>query len=240
MMASKENKETKTSLHFSRKKSEAKSGSFVIVKHKDPKLGKGKMKGKAAKGVIPDLPPRLQLTPHINQVFRFKAGSEGSVTPITVSNLISAMGVIASSTTSVHSVCDAVRVLSVTAFPPAGTASNSTVSLSWQGGSSGQMDDEFFDESIPEGITSTKSLKFVPPPKSLASFWIDSAQAADTVFDVDCPSGTILDVHLHGAFSVVFGNITTTVTGAEAGILYFLPLDGVGDTLVPTSLVSVA
>jgi len=232
-------------LQVSRKKLEDKKGGVRTFLREEKSelsrlLQKGKMKGKAVGGSIPDLPPRLQLTPHLNQVFRFKAGSEGSITPITVGNLISSMGAIASTTTSVHSVCSSVKVVSITAFPPAGTASNSTVTLSWQGGSSGQQDDELFDESIPEGITSTKSLKFVPPPKSLASFWIESTQASDEVFTVDCPSGTILDVHLMGAFSVAFAQVTTTVTSATVGVLYFLPLDGVGDTLPPSSLVSVA
>jgi hypothetical protein len=199
---------------------------------------KGKSKGIwGVGGVAPSLPPPLQVVPGISQKFRFKAVSNFAGA-ITVADLIGVMGVMAATTTSAYSIVSSIRVKSVTVFPPS-ESGVSTCFLAWLAGSSGQVKDEALDGSIPGGITSTRSLCFKPPAKTLAADWIESSKGTSDVFSLDVPSGSIIDVLLDGKFSFEFPSEEYTVSGATVGQLYYMGLDGVGAQVPPTTLTTI-
>jgi len=186
--------------------------------------------------VAPSLPPTLQLTPSVNQTFRFSVTSTG-VYPVTVGNLLAVCGNVASTVLLVKSVCASLKLNRVTMWPGTVTGGASVAQLWWNSGESGQVPDEFRDGSIPSGVTVTKALTFEPPAKSLASYWIGVVDSAAVVFTLEADAGAIVDVHITGRLCNVFSSFGTAVASATLGTFYYLSLDGpASNKIVPIGL----
>jgi len=93
----------------------------------------------------------------------------------------------------------------------------------WEAGTSDQVPDETRVQTLPEGVTVTRAVSFVPPPKSLASFWLSTAA---NVFGIRAPVGSVIDILVGFRLSNVFGAGPIVVASATAGNVYYLALDG--------------
>jgi hypothetical protein len=188
----------------------------VRVVQKRARMGKGR-----GVGSISSLPPQLEASVAVSHVYRFQP-TVGGLKPVTVGDLLGVCGGIATSTTSVTTWASSLKIAKVVIWPSEG----GNPMLQWSAGQSGQMPDSEKFESIPTGITVTKALVFKPPAKSLASFWITSADASATLFEIRGDSGSIIDLHISYRLSNIFAPLAITVSAATAGDVYYLALDG--------------
>jgi len=131
-----------------------------------------------------------------------------------------------------------VRLLSVEAWaPPASQGSSSTVSVFWStGNASFGSQREVSDSS--NSVSQPAHIVAGPPAQSAAAFWQEpNAYNANALFELDCPSGTIVDVVL----KLVAADGTTafeqSVSTAVANKVYYMALDAVANNhLKPVSL----
>ncbi len=184
------------------------------------------------------LPPTLNVSPTLKQVFRFKATASSGVA-VTVGTLFGALGGICTVANSkVQSWCSSARIKSVTLWPAPSTSTTPTPYLVWDAGQSGQIRDEQMDGSIPEGTAVTKALRFLPPAGSLCGFWISAADSSATLFAVQAVSGMIVDLAVDYTLASGLGPVAaSTVVSGTLGSVYYLALDGPSSNkLVPTTL----
>jgi len=182
------------------------------------------------------LPPKLALTPVVRKAFRFKA-TASSLTSVTVGSLLGVLGGVGTTVVAVKQIASAVKLMKVVVWPSPSTSSADTVLLNWAQGASGQDPDEVEDETLPEGVSITRSMSFVPPTRSLAGFWITSTDASSTVFQIQAPVGSVVDVSLHLCITDAFASSTVVVASAVIGTYYYLALDGpASNVYVPTGL----
>jgi hypothetical protein len=190
----------------------------------------GKKNGKFFKGSggsIPNLPPQLDATPAFRHVYRFQ-NSSSTPSAVTVLDLFGAAGTIGTVTNSTVTAWTSSLKLKKVVVWPSIISSSAPVptELTWGIGESGQVPDSAVIDSLPEGITSTKAMSFVPPQNSLASFWISEADSSAALFTITTSPGSIVDVHLSVRLSNVFPGSAVTVATAVVGTVYYLALDG--------------
>jgi len=127
----------------------------------------------------------------------------------------------------------------VTMFPPGDpTAGGPKIAqVSWATGESAQVPDELKLSVIPEGVTLSNSVRFKPPAKSLAGFWITTADAAADVMTITCPAGTIVDLQIAFRLSNALPQASVAIATGTVGVIYYLALDGPSsNSLVPVGL----
>jgi hypothetical protein len=212
---------------------------FVVVT--DPKestLGKNMnlIRGEMKKGVVGTLPPPLVIFPARNLKLQFTLSAGVTNKNITVGNILCSMGMIASTTTNAYSMHSAVRIKSVTFWPPAGPV---TSWLYWVG-SGGNIPDQAKAAGVPGGITSSAAVRFTPPKGSLASFWWDSVDSSTTLFQIDVAENAIVMVEGDFTTASELPTISYTSTGLTAGVVYYGFLDGHGGSVEPVGVVSAA
>jgi len=139
--------------------------------------------------------------------------------------ILSSLGVVGTSSTTVTQWATSFKILSVTVWPSGSSSSFTNARLDWLSGTSGQVPDESKDRSIPEGITMTGALVFKPPRQSLASFWLDNL-ADPLLFSISCAVGSIVDLRVSFRLSNVLVANVRAVTSAVPGTVYYLALDG--------------
>jgi hypothetical protein len=181
------------------------------------------------------LPPKLLVTPHFKQTFRF-VSSSASASNITLASLLGMCGTIGTVTNSkVAAWTASLRILKVTVWPPGGSGA-SDVALDWANGTSDQVPDNVEDASMPSGVTVSKAFVFTPPSRSLAGFWLNNVSSAVTIFNLYYPAGAIIDVHVDIRLGVVYEPLAITVATAVVGNVYYLALDGPSSNkLVPSN-----
>jgi hypothetical protein len=94
--------------------------------------------------------------------------------------------------------------------------------------------------TLPEGVTVTGALVFKPPAKSLAVDWITSAAASSSVFFVQSPIGSVIDVQIVARLSNVISPISVVVVAASPGAAYYLALDGAPGNYIPVGPLTVS
>jgi hypothetical protein len=195
-------------------------------------LKPGALRGKGQR--LPALlPPPLNTTPDVRHVFRF-VNTSASNQVISFDKVRGALGGIAVTSTSVQPWASSIRILRVTVWPAPNATAADTTELFWESGTSDQVPDETRVTTLPEGVTVTRPVTFVPPPMSLASFWLS---VAANIFAVRAPVGSVIDVHLGFRLSNVFGAGPIVVSSATPGNVYYLALDGPGsNTYVPVGV----
>lgn len=194
--------------------------------------------GRGAGGILPG---RLMTTVSVHHVYRFSVSTTGTY-QITVASLLGALGGITSIVNSkIISWASAVKIRKVTVWPSASSSAPVNVQLSWSAGQSGQVPDQAEDMSIPQGTTVSRALAFVPPPMTLAKFWIGDADVAANLFQVQVAAGSILDLDVDYRLSNIITPTFSTVTVATLGTVYYLALDGPGSNkIVPVGLPTTA
>jgi len=197
----------------------------------------GMLRGKASQAI--GLPPRIQLSPAVSHVFRFRSTS-ASPASITVADILGALGGICTVANSkVDTWASCFKIHKVTVWPSGSTSAPTLATLQWAQGESAQVPDEVYDEAIPEGITATKALVFAPPAKSLCGFWINSMDSAAAVFAITSSIGSIVDLQVSFRLVNAFAGVLATVAAGTLGTVYYLALDGPSsNTYVPVGMLS--
>jgi len=187
---------------------------------------------------LPAMPPELLTTPTFDQVLRFTANAS-SASSVGVGSLANACGGLAGGTTAFYPWSSSLRIKSVHVWPSAiAVASAAAVcSLKWAAAAaSGYTPEDLKDSSIPAGISITRPGKYGPPKGSLANNWLGQALQSDTIFTLQVPEGSVIDVHVlcrPNNTLTPFGS--SVVAGATAGLAYWGHLDGASANFPPLS-----
>jgi hypothetical protein len=191
-------------------------------------------------------PPALESVTSLKRWYRFTATNTNAATmPVTVGNLLSAMGCLAATTSSVVSMCSSVRIFGIRAWtsPEIATgAATTSLSVFWSNASDINSPDEEKVNSVIPFVTGMGYLSERPPKSSLSSFWWNSNTTSQQLFSLIVPPGSIIDVQLAGRLSNNFGTTATSVAAvASVGKAYYLPLDGVTNHfLQPVGLATIS
>lgn len=182
---------------------------------------------------LPGLPPELMTSPTFDQVLRFSnQASNPSFQPCTVGYLANACGGIAATTTLFYPWASSIRIKSIHIWPSATEVSGAVVpvatELRWAASAaSGYTPEDVKDSTLPGGITVTRPGKYGPPKGSLANEWLGTVLAADNLFSILSPAGTIVDVHVLVRMSNTLAPFPSAViVGGTAGLSYWGHMDG--------------
>lgn len=179
-----------------------------------------------AKAARHSLPPPLQTTPPRKMRLRF-ANTSATVASTTVGELLLACGGICTvANTTVVSMHASVRVKQIIVWPAASASAPDTPILFWGAGTTNQVMDGQKIESVPQGISVSAPVSFVPPAKSLASDWVSAGAASSVLFGYACPVGSIIDVMVEATLANLVTPVSGTVVAGTLGAVYYLPLDG--------------
>jgi len=181
-------------------------------------------------------PPQLRSNIVLAHRYRFTSTS-GTATAITVGSLFGAVGNMCTvANTQVQSLFQSLKVRSVSIWtPPAAQGSFATCSVEWLGGANSNTV-EVSDTS--NSVATPAHIMSAPPRLSLASFWNNSASAANVLMTIAAPSGSIIDVVLDLILSDdESANLVTAVAAGALGVIYYLSLDpNATHRYVPVSL----
>ena len=204
---------------------------------KSPLEGKrsGMMKG-VAKVTPKSLPPTVNFTPVVKQSLMFALTGSVAVENITVAMIAGACGGIATSSTVLQPWASCFRIRKITGWN-GGTSAGSALTpceVDWASGISSIDKDEVQGTAIPSGTTQTGAMVFVPPPKSLAGYWINSSVTSSlTVLTMTGQLGTVFVVDIEIVLAnnfVPFSSVT--IAGGVTGSVYWLALDRSGSNLI--------
>jgi hypothetical protein len=183
-----------------------------------------------------DLPP-LSARPRVTHTYRFAADNALSAVDITEKDLLAAMGSICTvGNTTLRSVFYSIKLHSVEMWSTAGTVGGiSSMTLEWGSDASVANTNLLItDASISSAYPCHIFAK--PPQGSFASFWMDATND-NIVFTVSTDSACVMDVNISGI--LLDGSVssaTVTVGTASLGVMYYPPLDGSTDKLLPVGL----
>jgi len=211
------------------KKGSETKDDLVIVKHpllaKERKTMGRRRKGVGSKVAVPNLPPTLSTVTTTDQTLRFvvTAGVSGQISN---TELLFAMGSMAITTTSVFTLHSTFRIRRITVWPAQNGSTASAPEVVWfGGGSSAVVKDNQHNSAIPEGVTMAGTpVTSVPPRDTFAGDW--QKAGSDALFEIsNLLDGSVVDVHVVGTIMNNIANASRNVTGATAGIIYWLGLD---------------
>jgi len=201
----------------------------------EAKMTESKMLGKPSKGL--SLPPMIDLTPVVKRhVFRYVSAS-GGVATVTYNSVIGACGGICTATNSIiRPWASSFKLHRVTIWPGVSTTGVETCNLEWASASNYEKD-AFKDRTVPQGVTSSSALSFVPPKESSAAFW--NTGGSNALCFITTSPGSVVDVELTFTISASQSNPTQTIATGVLSQPYYLYLDGsTAHTLKPSALQS--
>lgn len=181
-------------------------------------------------------PSQLRANIEVKHQYRFTSTS-GGVTVITDQLLLSAAGVMATTTTVGHSLFNAVKLQKVEIWtPPAAQGAAVTCSVLWPPGNNSPSR-EVSDTSV--SVTAPAHIVTTPPPNSLCGFWNSGAGA--TLFTIVAPPGSIIDVSMSLVMNdgAPANSQAATLVAATVGHVYYCSLDSnisAGSVYLPVSL----
>jgi hypothetical protein len=182
-----------------------------------------------------DIPSR-SVRPQITHTYRFASDSAVNQT-ITERDVLKAFGMMCTITnSSMKSIVSSARIHYVEVWVPVPTVGSiCSVNLNWSSDASvGNRDTTYSDASInpnrPAHIHAT------PPRGSAQSLWFNET-GDEILFQIITDSACILDIHMSGTLHDGTSDSSTyVVTTATIGRVYFPPLDGPTDALIPVGL----
>lgn len=188
------------------------------------------------------LPPMLEATPRVSHTFRYAASNTATVS-VSLAHLIGTCGgtcVVANS--KLQPWASSVRIKSLTIWPP--VASGNYTFVNWAASASGgYVPDTATMVNVPDSVTVTGALRFVPPKNSLASFWLNpvTISTSATVFGMTIKIGSILDFDVEFTLSNVSESGQQTIVAGILSNVYYLALDGpTSNKLVPQGVPTTA
>ena len=192
-------------------------------------LGKGKSNGRVS------VPRKLQTTPKVRHTYRFRVTTTGSYS-IQTGFISGACGAVGITSTTVQNIASSFKLRKFTIYPPAtaiGTSDTVLVYFNYAT-AAGFVRDESFSASVPDGITTTGALTFVPPKKSLLDTWLSTQLSfSNTCCTIAAPAGAIIDMDIeYTLMNLNSGYSATTVATATVGRMYYMPLDGVSSNKI--------
>lgn len=198
-------------------------------------------------------PPQYIANVVTTKTWRFCPTVTGAYT-ITAAKLCGLLSY-ASTTTAIHQVYESVRIHYIRVWGAAGsTTAVGSVSVTYFGQNLGSAGANSTISDTTVGATRVAAIHAPPPRDSQAAQWQSGQTNVGTVnlFEVNCPAGGVIDVHLsmkvsHNLRTVGTNNATLGIAGV-VGQLYYLALDNayggtgsVGNTINPDpSLVTAA
>jgi hypothetical protein len=202
--------------------------SFVPALATAPRV---RARGSRSSGRLPNLPPPFDASVTIlNQRFRFRATAAVSNSPISTSTLMALCGGQSGGANILYTMASSVRLKSITCYPPVG--SSDAINLSWNPAYVGQIKDAVYTTSLPDGITVTTPLRFVPPRRTLLADWFaDSVTPANLCNIIAMPEGTIVDVRVDFTLAGGLPPQEITVAGGTLSNVYYPPLDALSKCL---------
>lgn len=192
-------------------------------------------------------PPQIVSNVRVTRVYRYRSTTAFSQ-EISQIELLPSLGLMSTvATTTGTSIFNTFKIHRVSMWGPPGFSADGTgaidrsVTLTWNSAEGAvipsglEVSDSTMSNAYPAHVSSK------PPAGSLASFWVTAYQgtAALNLFTVAGPVGTVIDIHLtaimndtNGANGVSF----TTTAGPGLGVVYYAPLEGTTDILLPVGL----
>jgi len=183
------------------------------------------------------LPPEINLTPTLSHVYRFICATTTSAT-IQAIQLFGALGGICSATNSVVSTwASSARIRKVVVWPSPSSSAGDSPFIDWFFSDTSLFPDESRSVSLPEGVTVTEPLTFVPPRNSLCGMWVNStATSTFSLFNLSITAGTIVDLHVDLTLGLTNSTSSSlyqlTVATGALGNVYYLALDGPGNNKI--------
>ena len=213
------------------------AAAWTTEEDKSPLEGKRSSMMKGIAKVTPkSLPPTLNFTPVVKQSLMFALTGSVAVENITVAMIAGALGGIATSSTVLQPWSSCFRIRKITGWS-GGTAAGSAltpVEVDWASGISSIDKDEVQGTATPSGTTQSGAMVFVPPPKSLAGYWINSSVTSSlTVLTMTGQLGTVFVVDVEIVLANNFVPFSAvTIAGGVTGSVYWLALDRSGSNLI--------
>lgn len=146
------------------------------------------------------------------------------------------MGALATTTTSVRPIASNVKLHSIEMWAPASvsTTGTETIAILWSPFPTlGAINQEFSDTTITPSRPA--HLRSSPPANSAARFWCDDI-TNQTLLQITGPAHTVIDIHVSFMLNDSSPTSAVAVAAATVGRLYYQPLDGATDNLLPVSL----
>lgn len=168
-------------------------------------MGKGKKtKGKVSRSLSVVKPPMLAASVRTKHVFRWAATTGTSNITVLQSDLLNSL-LMCFSATQFYRMSNAMRIERIEMWSWATGVTPVEVSLTWKGeyGPSVVLSD------LSAGTANPAHVSARPPRMSSAAFWRSTGyDETSELFEVDCPAGTIIDVHVE----LVLDNASDTST----------------------------
>jgi hypothetical protein len=181
--------------------------------------------------------PQLNARPMLTHTYRFAADNPLSAVDITEKDLLASLGSICTvANTTLRSVFYSVKLQSVEIWSTASSiGAISSMTLEW--GSDAPVANTNLLVSDASISSSYPCHLFARPPKgSFAGMWMDATND-NIVFTISTDSACIVDIRLTGILlDGSSSSATVTVGTASLGVLYYPPLDGSTDKLLPVGL----
>ncbi len=179
-------------------------------------------------------PPQMSSNIVKKHKYRFVASSafSGAISSLQCFGASGTIGTVLN--TTVVGKNQSMRIISIELWsPPPSQGSSATCSIEWAGTNQSPTQ-EFSDTSI--SVTKPAHVFSRPPLDSLCAFW-QTAPSINTMMNLVCPAGTIIDLKLALIECDGESPVTFAVSTAVLGQSYYLALDhGTSDKLVPVSL----
>jgi hypothetical protein len=208
-------------------------------------LGSSSLQGKAtgvpASERCGSLPPQLNNTVALTHRYRYFVATTAAPVSVSVQDMLGALGGICSVGNSLLKPwSSSFKIHSVTAYPSTAAAApnENFCALWWNAGPSFQQKDVEESKDIPQGVTMTAPVRFIPPPKTLAGDWLAcTATGTTNIFSMFVSAGSIIDLHVSYTLSNQFIPATMSIATGVLGTIYYLALDGpTSNTVVPAHL----
>ena len=188
----------------------------------------------------PRLDPRFSIPTYISNYvipahLRFSVGAGPSSTSVRASDIVSALGIMATSSTTAYPFFKCVRLKKVEAWGNTDSTNLlGTVSILYGNTAESieglkEYSDSTVSSSVPAHVVCS------PPPGSHPAFWHNNTDT-NVLFTFYYPDSAIIDVYVDAILQDSGSAAPAiTVSGATAGVVYYQPLDGDGGVLTPVS-----
>lgn len=204
-------------------KEEDKSSVELNIKDQGMALGV-RAKGAKLSGKM-SLPPSIELT-HVVTGTRAFQSSSVTARACNPTNLMVIFGAVATTSTTIQPIASSFKIHSITIWPSPSSTGTAFADLWWNVSISQFSKDTERISVIPEGVSVTTPVKFVPPKNSLAAEWQTSS--SNSLFTIVSSPGSV--VYVHASYTISNTSIATvsTVATATSGLIYYGYLDGPG------------
>ncbi len=169
-------------------------------------------------------PPSIPGNVVITRRFRFSADNFLNNAPVTTAEVLSALGVLAVTSTSAYRLAQSARIKEVEIWqtPVANTSTN--IELTWSQDAQFGPNMQFTASAL--STAAPAHLKLRPPKDSNASFWFNAGTTSTVLFTVSVSEFAIVDLVVEYMIFDKSATASTTAsgTGLVPGAIYYGPL----------------